>query len=261
MGNRIESPQETITDNAAVSKITRRRRTKGPSEKLRSLAAQSLAPRLGYLSLRDLAGPDNVDLQAILNVQPTTQHFSPGSVIRSGSSTEQSLFIIRSGAVNVVRLSSAGVRFSIKRLEPGTVFGELPLYGQSMLGAQAEAAEHCELLKLTEGQAEQVLMASPSIAVRLLTVVGSKLVEAGVENEQAAFQPVTARVASLLLKSANEQDQVVGFTHQEIADMLGVYRETVTNALAELKQDRLIDIGRKRILVRDREALDRLASF
>jgi Mn-dependent DtxR family transcriptional regulator len=43
--------------------------------------------------------------------------------------------------------------------------------------------------------------------------------------------------------------------------MLGVYRETVTNAIAELKQDRLIKVGRKRIVLLDQEGLRKIEAI
>ncbi|HEX8293214.1 MAG TPA: helix-turn-helix domain-containing protein, partial [Pyrinomonadaceae bacterium] len=54
-------------------------------------------------------------------------------------------------------------------------------------------------------------------------------------------------------------DAVDGLTHQDIAERLGVYRETATNALNELKAAELISIGRKHITILDRARL-RLAA-
>ena len=50
-----------------------------------------------------------------------------------------------------------------------------------------------------------------------------------------------------------------GLTHQDIAECLGIYRETVTNALNELKAASLISIGRKHVTILDRGQLERAA--
>jgi CRP-like cAMP-binding protein len=86
-------------------------------------------------------------------------------------------------------------------------------------------------------------------------------VETERKHEQAAFQPVTSRVASLLLRLAKNKKEVVGHTHQEMADMLGVYRETVTNAIAELKADKLVKVGRKRITLLNTEAIRKMETI
>jgi CRP/FNR family cyclic AMP-dependent transcriptional regulator len=53
---------------------------------------------------------------------------------------------------------------------------------------------------------------------------------------------------------------VNGWSQQDLAEQLGVYRETVTNALNELKNAGLIEVGRKRIAILDRKRLERAAS-
>jgi CRP-like cAMP-binding protein len=89
------------------------------------------------------------------------------------------------------------------------------------------------------------------VALNLARQIGPRLVDAERRHEQSAFQPVTSRVASLLLKLSGGRKEVSGYTHQEMADQLGVYRETVTNGIAELKADQLIKVGRKRITLLD----------
>ena len=240
---------------------TRRRRTKGPSQKIRSMAAMSLAHKIGYLKVSDLTGPNNTALENQLEKKLTKRVFRKGDSLYPTRSSEPTLFLIRSGSVNVYRTSASGSRFDVKRLGPGVAFGEMPLLGQSMLGAHAEAEEKTEVLCLTGSDFESLAASSPALAINLLRTTGPRLVDAERRHEQAAFQPVTSRIASLLLKQATKDNQVVGFTHQDLADTLGVYRETVTNALAELKQDKLIKIGRKRLELTDVNGLRKLESF
>jgi len=64
------------------------------------------------------------------------------------------------------------------------------------------------------------------------------------------------RVLHILVNDAHEVD---GLTHQDIAECLGIYRETVTNALNELKAASLISIGRKHVTILDRGQLERAA--
>ena len=68
-----------------------------------------------------------------------------------------------------------------------------------------------------------------------------------------------AEEAPALLLRESEGDAVDGLTHQDIAERLGVYRETATNALNELKAARVISIGRKHITILDRRRLARFA--
>jgi CRP/FNR family transcriptional regulator len=83
--------------------------------------------------------------------------------------------------------------------------------------------------------------------------------EASLEN--IAFKSIPARLAGLLLRlsSERENNEIRGFTHQDFSEMLGTYRETITQTLNDFKAQGLIDIGRKRILLLDHPRLEFLA--
>jgi CRP/FNR family cyclic AMP-dependent transcriptional regulator len=243
-----------------ATKAKKRKRTKGPSEKIRSLAALSLAQKVGYLKLSDLAGPDSAKIETAISERLPKRNFKPGDTIYPGSQKGPALFLVKSGSVRITRTSSQGQQFDVKTVDAGTVFGEMPMLGQTMLGAQAIAAESAKVAVINAAEFEKLASSTPAIALNVLRQIGPRLADAERRHEQAAFQPVTARIASLLLRLANKDGQVVGYTHQDMADMLGVYRETVTNAIAELKADRLIKVGRKRITIQDAESMRQMES-
>ena len=76
-----------------------------------------------------------------------------------------------------------------------------------------------------------------------------------------AFKSIPARLALLLLRLRDEQgDSIYGYIHQNLAEAGGTYRETTTQTLNEFKAKKLIDIGRKRIDILDREGLEIVAA-
>ena len=102
------------------------------------------------------------------------------------------------------------------------------------------------------------MLTYPRIGVRLIQVLNERLQEAEERLHESAFMTMPARTAALLLRLAEDSNEVRGLTHQDLADMLGVYRETVTATLDKLKQDHLLEIGRKRITLTNRTALEDL---
>ena len=220
----------------------------------------SVAQKVGYLKLSDLIGSDNAKLESLINERLPRRNFKPGDTIYPGNQKGPVLFLVKSGNVRITRTSAQGQQFDVKTVNPGTIFGEMPQIGQTMLGATAIAAEPVKAAVINAAEFERLASSSPAIALNVLRHVGTRLVDAERRHEQAAFQPVTSRIASLLTKLANKDNQVVGYTHQEMADKLGVYRETVTNAIAELKADRLIKVGRKRITILNADAMKLMES-
>jgi CRP-like cAMP-binding protein len=218
-----------------------------------------LASKVGYLKLSDLGG-DSRAVEAALERMPK-KNFKAGENVYPGGQKGAAAAVVRSGKVNIVRTSATGKDLDVKTVEAGAIFGDLPAMGQSMFGAKAVAADAAKVTYISAADFEKLAGASPSVAVNLAKHIGPRLVDAERRLEQSAFQPVTSRIASLLLNLAGSGNEVTGYTHQQMADKLGVYRETVTNGIAELKGDKLIKVGRKRITILDRNALRKMETI
>ncbi|HYE15446.1 MAG TPA: Crp/Fnr family transcriptional regulator, partial [Pyrinomonadaceae bacterium] len=104
----------------------------------------------------------------------------------------------------------------------------------------------------------RLLANKPDVARRILEAFGRRVLEAERQLEDIAFRSIPSRVAALILREA-DGDEVRGLSHQDIAERLGVYRETATNALNDLKAESMISIGRKHITILDRGRLEMVA--
>jgi CRP/FNR family transcriptional regulator len=92
--------------------------------------------------------------------------------------------------------------------------------------------------------------------------LGKRLIQTERQLEDLAFKSIGARLASLLLKLADEtgSDKVDGFTHQQFSEMVGTYRETVTQTLNEFRVNDLVQIERKKVILIDRAGLESVAN-
>jgi len=73
---------------------------------------------------------------------------------------------------------------------------------------------------------------------------------------RARATPLVQYSAGLLLRLAGESSLVIdGYTHQDLGEMLGTYRETTTQVLNKFKDQGWIEIGRKNIKLLNTEAL------
>jgi CRP-like cAMP-binding protein len=184
--------------------------------------------------------------------------FKKGSVFYTPGETGEVLFIIKKGAVQLFKKSPEGRKFVIGRLPAYTFFGEMRSVGQKMYDTFAEVTEDSLICTLRRPEVKRLLLSKPRVALRLLEAVSSRAHELEQQLAELAFEGLIPRVASLLLQEA-EGDEVKGLSHQDIADRLGVYRETATNALKELRKAGLINIRRRRITILDRDGLTKLA--
>jgi CRP-like cAMP-binding protein len=217
--------------------------------------------KLGYLSdvdlFRDLSERDRSELERMT----TITNVSRGRVFYQPEDVSEVLFLIKQGRVQLYRISPEGKKLVIATLGPGTIFGEMALLGQQMHNAFAEAMDDSVILVMSRTDLERLILNKPILGLRMLEITGRRLSDAETRLEDMAFKGIPARLASLLLRLSAERNSadIVGLTHQDLAETIGTYRETATQVLNDMKTAGLIEIGRKRIVILDRERLVALA--
>lgn len=179
-----------------------------------------------------------------------------GQVIYHQEDRAEGLFLLKRGRVRLSRLSPSGKKLELTVLEPGTFFGELPMLGMRMRNASAEAVDDSLLCVMSEADVERLVLGKPQVGLRMIEMLGRRLAAAEARLEDFAYRSATERVAAALLRLARN-GVVAGMSHQDLADAVGAYRETVTKILDEFEVAGLVTLGRKRLEVLDAEALRR----
>jgi CRP/FNR family transcriptional regulator/CRP/FNR family cyclic AMP-dependent transcriptional regulator len=109
----------------------------------------------------------------------------------------------------------------------------------------------------------QLLEGYPRISMKLLEELASRIRKADDRIESLALLDVSGRVAGILLQLAEERGEREGNrvviksrpTHQELANMVGTTRETVTRVLKQLETRRYIQMAGKDVTINDVERL------
>ena len=199
------------------------------------------------------------DLEAIALVT-ITRSFSKDQVIILAEEEGDALFIIRTGQVKVSIVSEDGREVILSLLRDGAVFGELSLLDEKPRSANVIATEDAELYMLRRGDFLLLLHKMPKIAISLLSELASRLRKTDRKIEGLALLDVTSRISETLLVLADEQghETIDGFhianrpTHQQLANMSGTTRETVSRVLKRLEsQGYIICKGRAITILRE----------
>jgi len=189
---------------------------------------------------------------------------APGRIFYNPAEPAEVLFILKKGEVAISRISPDGKKLILTTLGAGTIFGEMAVIGQRMHETFAEALTECVICIMSRRDVEELLLADPRIAVRLVKVLGERLSQSEARLEEMAFKAVPARLAATLIRQAVASDWrgrrvVRGLTHEQLAEMIGTYRETVTMILGRFRTDGLIEIGRRRIILLNPDGLQTIA--
>lgn len=194
--------------------------------------------------------------------QITMASCETGKIFYMPEDSGEVLFLLKKGRVQLYRISPNGKKLVVSTLGPGAIFGEMSLVGQGMHNTFAESVDDCLLCVMSRADVERLMREKPMVAFRFVEALGDRVTQLESRLEEIAFKSIPARLASLLLRLADEQgngDAVNGFTHQDLGEMLGTYRETITQTLNDFKAEGLIEISRKHIGLLDRYSLEHLA--
>ena len=217
--------------------------------------------KLNYLSsiqvFRDLSPTELMEMDR----QITMSTCEPGKIFYMPEDSGEILFLLKKGQVQIYRLAPNGKKLVVTTLGPGAIFGEMSLVGQGMHNTFAEAVDECLLCVMSRADVERLMREKPDVAYRFFETMGDRVSQLETRLENIAFKSIPARLADLLIRLSDEQgDKVIrGYTHQDFSEMLGTYRETITQTLNDFKAQGLIEIGRKRVELLNRSRLHSLA--
>ena len=215
------------------------------TDRMKDLSASALVQKIGYLKAEDFPG-------SRIFVSLPVQSFAPGRIINC----KNNLCLVTRGAVEIYHSAH---NYFIKRLPSGTLFGDLPLLGQTMLITKALAGdEGAEIGFMDSDTAKRWVRTNP---LGLIEKIGSRLTDIEEEHYSSHFQLADSRVAALLLKLAGKNSVIEGYSHEDLGEKLGLYRETVTIILDAWKMDKLIEVGRKQITILEKRALKELSEL
>ncbi len=199
------------------------------------------------------------DLEAIAKVT-ITRGYDKDQVIILAEEEGDALFIIAPGQVKVSIVSEDGREVILSPLGEGAVFGELSLLDGKPRSANVVATEDTQLYMVRRPDFLQLVYKVPQIAIGLLAELAARLRKTDRKIEGLALLDVTSRISETLLQLAEEQGAQTELgvtiesrpTHQQLANMSGTTRETVSRVLKRLEGQGYISTeGRSITILRD----------
>jgi len=191
------------------------------------------------------------------------------SIILLENEEGDTLFIIISGKVKVTTFSESGKEVIFSILNEGDFFGDMSLMDGKPRSATVISIEDSELRLLRRNDFIKLVEEHPGIALKFLEELTTRLRKADERIESLAILDVTGRVAGILLQLADERGEKTDNgvviksrpTHQELANMVGTTRETVTRVLKQLENKKYINMTGKDLQIFDPEVFKKELYF
>ena len=168
-----------------------------------------------------------------------------------------SFFVISSGCVKITRLSEEGREVILAMLGEGEFFGEMSLLDGETRSANVIAIEDAEVMVLNRGEFLGLLERYPKIAISLLEELTRRLRKSDQQIESLSLSDAEKRIAITLIRLAEELGVIkLGAVtirnlpyQQDIANMAGTSRETVSRTLKLLEEKGYIERTGKILIV------------
>lgn len=182
--------------------------------------------------------------------------YQAGEIICGAEEMTRSLFLVASGRVQLHRTAREGRQFVVATLGAGSMFGEDALLGGESPDTYAVALEPCTVWTMPRQRALEISSTDAMFGFGLMQAMGQRVMEAENRLEQIAYSTISSRLAALLLElGSGDARNVVRATHQELADMLGTWRETISKTLQDFRRRGMVASGRRKLILLDKEAL------
>jgi CRP/FNR family cyclic AMP-dependent transcriptional regulator len=185
---------------------------------------------------------------------------APGDAVFDEGDPGDHLYVIQAGEIELTREGAEGLRV-VARLGPGDFFGEISVVAGQLRSARAVAVKQTRLLELDRATLEAMCLAQPEIAIRMIRILVSRLVEAerrlamlGVDDLLRPVVRALVRSAEPAAKNGGSGFRISG-TLRNLAEQAGLSMLEAHRALHQLLDRKLLHLAEDRLEVPDLEAL------
>jgi CRP/FNR family cyclic AMP-dependent transcriptional regulator len=217
-----------------------------------------MLPETGFLEAA------SADLMEVLNSISVAVEIPANTVLFSEQDDGDALYIVSKGSVEISILWEDGRKLGLEIMRSGAVFGEIALFDPGPRTATATTMEACKLYRVRNEDLLQAIKTSPELSLELLRLAGTRMRWMNMQLHEYVFLALPARLARKVLHlttGTGTASRAFPLSQTDLADFIGATREAVSKTLAVWKLKGMVETGRGKLTVLDREALRQVAGI
>jgi len=211
------------------------------------------------------SGLNDDEINAVIAIT-TVHNVRKNNIIVQEGDDGNAMFVLLHGSVKISYYAPDGRELILSLLEEGSFFGEMSLLDKQPRSATVTSLESVKIAQIRNRDFERLLLKQPSLSLKLLCEVVSRLRRTSLILERISTMDVPHRLYSYLQdycerfgKEKGSNECIVRLpTHQLIADQLSTSRETISRAISSLKKESIITATSTREVCIDTDAIDTL---
>ena len=210
---------------------------------------------------------ENEDLEN-LKFEKSSAFYKTGQLVFHEESRAVGVYCLHSGKVKLYKVGHDGKEQIVRFVTPGELFGYSSITGTRYYLSSAEAIEDSIVCFINTNAFSELLEKYAEITKQLLSALGKILNEAEERMISIAQKPVRERLAEALLILCHKfhpegckDDNVLNLSREDLANIVGSATETIIRLLSEFREEKLISIEGRRIILKDVRKLKRIANI
>ncbi|MDX1468339.1 MAG: Crp/Fnr family transcriptional regulator [Acidimicrobiia bacterium] len=205
----------------------------------------------------DYAPLSAADLDLIRDVGEMVSKYPGTHLFKEGEAAEAA-YLVERGEVEVYRGSGKDRRV-VTRVGPGSVLGDIAMFGDTPYVSSAKAIDAVRAFRFPRDRLLPELTKHPAVCLRWLVAGLRQLEDTQRRVIRLMHKTVLSQVADLLAEEAERRSEVA-LSQATIAALLGVSRQSVNEALGRLRGQGVVETGYRSIRILDRDRLVEVAS-
>ena len=168
-------------------------------------------------------------------------------------------FIVVSGKVKIYKISTDGKEHTLHIHGTGDLVAEAAIFDSMVYPASCAALEDTVLVRVSREGIINLIKEHPELSLKMMSGYSRRLRQFVAKIEELSMKDIKARLAGYLLENSTVENGVTLFrlkySKKELSSLLGTIPETLSRALAFLKQQKFIIEKDDAIIIPDREKL------
>ena len=177
--------------------------------------------------------------------------------------TSHDVFLLASGRIKLCHITPDGKQSILAFIDPGELFGELAMLDDGQREEYAEALEKSTVVLIPRATIERLMETHAHLTLGVTKMIGLRRRRIERRLKNLLFLSNRDRLVHLILDlveqyGRNTEEGValtIKLSHQELANVIGSTRETVTVLLGEMQLEGLLKVGRRKMILRKLESL------
>jgi|SRR5699024_7979937 len=189
------------------------------------------------------------------------QRFNKGSFVFMKDDIPAGSYLIQSGLLKIFQSTDRGQNITFFIRKEGDAFGLAEMILEREHPCYAQCLQDCEIWVLDSDIIKEKMEKDFELTKSIMYMMSDRLLFHQDTVELLASKSVSERLAWFLQQICTPLDDEklytnMEFTHEEISNIIGSSRQTVTEILAKWKKQKKIDYDRKQIIILDKQLFD-----